>query len=199
MNPPNGRDMSGTGLSRREALWLGARATAALSAAALPVLAITGCSEGAKAWDQAALVKALSGAVLPVAGPRAADDAAFVLRAVEAGLMGVRPDVITLLAEDLHQRSKGAFLKDAPVQQAKVVGDLDRETFAAVDPIRHPWYSVKALILMSFYTSEIGMTKELRFEPVPGRYDPDVRVDKDFRPLANDWAGVGVRKPIAPK
>jgi hypothetical protein len=199
MNPSNRQDLSGTGLSRREALWLGARAAAALSAVALPVLAVSGCSAGAKGWDHAAMVQVLSAAVLPVAGPRAADDAAFVVRAVEAGLMGARPDLLALLAEDLHRRSNGAFLKDAPARQAKVVGDLDRETFAAEAPLSHPWYSVKALILMSFYTSEHGMTQELRYEPVPGRYDSDVKVDASFRPLSNDWAGVGVRKAIAPK
>lgn len=39
---------------------------------------------------------------------------------------------------------------------------------------RHFYTMVKQLTLLGFFTSETGMTKTLRYVPVPGRYDGDV-------------------------
>lgn len=192
-------DLRGTGLSRRGAMVMAGRALMALSVAGASFAAL-GCSaERDPAWDKAAMVRVLSRAVTPgVAEAVAAANAAFVVRAVEAGLMGVPADALSRLAAELHRRS-GGFMQTAPADQARVVEALDRETFAAKAPLTQPWYPIKALILMSYYTSEQGMTQELRYEPVPGRYDPDVPVDATWRPVSNDWTGISVKKPIAPR
>jgi hypothetical protein len=47
-------------------------------------------------------------------------------------------------------------------------------------------------ILLGYYTSEPGATQELRYEPVPGRYDPDVRVTPQTRSYSSDWMGVSL-------
>lgn len=41
-------------------------------------------------------------------------------------------------------------------------------------------------ILFGYYTSEPGATQELLYEPVPGRYDPDVPVTAETRLYSSD-------------
>ena len=43
---------------------------------------------------------------------------------------------------------------------------------------------LKELTLAGYYTSEAGATQELRWEPAPGRFDPDVRMTDDTRAWA---------------
>jgi hypothetical protein len=47
-------------------------------------------------------------------------------------------------------------------------------------------------VLIGFYTSEAGASQELRYEPVPGRFDPDIPVTPDTRAFASDWSGVSM-------
>jgi hypothetical protein len=54
----------------------------------------------------------------------------------------------------------------------------------------HPWRKLKALILTGYYTSQEGGAQELRYAPIPGRFDPAERVTPETRSLSNDWTGV---------
>ena len=51
---------------------------------------------------------------------------------------------------------------------------------------------LRAWILLGFYTSEVGATQELRYELVPGRYDPDLPVTADTRSYSSDWFGISL-------
>ena len=51
---------------------------------------------------------------------------------------------------------------------------------------------IRGWILLGYYTSEPGATKELRYELVPGRFDPDVPVTADTRSYSSDWLGVAL-------
>ena len=73
-------------------------------------------------------------------------------------------------ADRAHGRS---FLRcDERAQHALLV-TLDAETFAQPRPPGEtPWFrTMKELTVLGYYTSEVGATKELRYEPVPGRYE----------------------------
>jgi hypothetical protein len=81
---------------------------------------------------------------------------------------------------DLDARAERAcrreFLRcDAKAQHALLVA-LDAESFApsvAPSGATHdlPWFrTMKELTLLGYYTSQVGATKELRYEAVPGRY-----------------------------
>lgn len=48
----------------------------------------------------------------------------------------------------------------------------------------HFYTMVKQLTLLGFFTSETGMTKTLRYVPIPGRYDGDVPYKKGERAWA---------------
>jgi hypothetical protein len=40
---------------------------------------------------------------------------------------------------------------------------------------------------MGYYCSEIGSSKELRYELAPGRFDPDVVVRPGDKAFMNEW------------
>jgi hypothetical protein len=42
---------------------------------------------------------------------------------------------------------------------------------------------------MGYYTSEAGATQELRFQPVPARFDADIPFEPGQPALMNDWYG----------
>lgn len=75
--------------------------------------------------------------------------------------------------------------------------DKRRDKLAALDtaaygnePAAAPWRAIKALILTGYYTSEVGGSRELNYELVPGRFDPKVPVTPDTRAYSSDWTAV---------
>lgn len=92
------------------------------------------------------------------------------------------------LEAELDRRSNGNFLRTG-IDQAKILGSLDVEAYAeGVD--KHPWRTIKTLILTGYYTSQAGGSQELRYEPVPGRWEPDLPVTPETRAISNDWTAV---------
>lgn len=75
---------------------------------------------------------------------------------------------------------------DAPTQQA-LVEAVDAETYAPDAPPRDapPFFRmVKELTVVGYYTSRIGASEELRWNPAPGRWDPDVPLTDEMRAWA---------------
>lgn len=96
---------------------------------------------------------------------------------------------VAWLEKELDARAGGDFLVQAPAKQLALVTQLDAEAFAARDS-ESPWKAIKALILTGYYTSEAGASQELRYEPVPGRFDPDLPLTPDFKAISNDWTAI---------
>jgi hypothetical protein len=46
------------------------------------------------------------------------------------------------------------------------------------------FYKLKLLTVLGYYTSEVGATQELSYNPVPGRYEGDV----DFDKVGRQWS-----------
>lgn len=69
----------------------------------------------------------------------------------------------------------------ASVKQLEVVAAYDRAKMA--DPA---YRKFKALILSLYYISEPGATQELRYEHVPGAWEPSIPVTADTRGYAID-------------
>ncbi|WP_430388183.1 gluconate 2-dehydrogenase subunit 3 family protein [Blastomonas fulva] len=93
------------------------------------------------------------------------------------------------LESDLDSRANGDFLELPTDRQAALVAALDTEAYA--EGVRkHPWRTIKALILTGYYTSEPGGSSELRYELVPGTYVPDVPVTQQTRAYSSDWTAV---------
>lgn len=79
---------------------------------------------------------------------------------------------------DVDARARTAFgnpfAAGTPAQQDGVVAALDDEATALREAGRaaaRPFFArFKALTLYGYYNSEVGMTQELRYEIIPGRY-----------------------------
>jgi hypothetical protein len=75
-----------------------------------------------------------------------------------------------------------SFLEATAEQQVAVLTALDAAALAARarDPSSQPFFrEMKWLTLYGYYTSEIGVTEELRQSVIPGRYDPCIPVAID--------------------
>lgn len=188
-------------LDRRSALSMAAGLGSTLAALSIPLaFGVASCTPASKSRENHnALVLTLLSIVIPNTKTPGAGNQAnseFIIRAVEAGLMGVADDTIDLLAADLDRRAGMVFLNLSQARAESIVAQLDKDVFAGGSARPSPWRTVKALILMSYYTSEAGASQELRYEFVPGRFDPDIVIDPDWRPLSNDWSGNAIRKKI---
>ena len=95
--------------------------------------------------------------------------------------------------DDLDSRCQenygASFMDCTPEQQRALVGELDDETFgpdaSESDRDTPPFFRMlKELVIVGYYTSEIGATQELKTNTVPGRYDGNVPYDK----VGRAWA-----------
>lgn len=96
---------------------------------------------------------------------------------------------VAWLESELDARANGNFSALPPAQRLGLISALDAQAFATHES-ESPWKAIKSLILTGYYTSEAGAAQELRYEPVPARYDPDLPLTPDFRTISNDWTAV---------
>lgn len=93
------------------------------------------------------------------------------------------------LERTLDKASNGDFFRRTPAERNSTLAALDAETMARGAPWS-PWVSIKGLILLGYYTSEAGGSKELRYELVPGRFDPNIPMQPGDRAWSSDWSAV---------
>jgi hypothetical protein len=91
----------------------------------------------------------------------------------------------------LNTRCKDMFQKDfillSKEEKITILSAQDNESKEHnnnVDSVAHYFVLMKQLVLFSFFTSEIGATKVLRYVAVPGRYDGEY----PYKPGDKAWA-----------
>ncbi|MAM39795.1 MAG: twin-arginine translocation pathway signal protein [Erythrobacter sp.] len=162
---------------------------------------------------QRLMMRQVSQAVLPATDTPGAGDVGvgdFVILALAHGLDGTREPAgssempwafpeyqrrdgtlryADWLENTLDRAANGDFVRCDAAEQTTLVGRLDEEAFAEGNDA-HPWRKLKALILTGYYTSQVGGSEELRFELVPGRFDPVVPLEPGSRAWSSDWTAV---------
>ena len=98
-------------------------------------------------------------------------------------------DYLHWLEDTLDRSSGGDWLGRPDAMRAQTLAEVDAEAFGEGGD-GHPWRMIKGLIVTGYYTSEIGGAQELRYAPVPGRFDPAVPITPEYRAYSNDWTGV---------
>jgi len=206
--------MAETGWTRRDTL--GGAALFAL-AVGIPVAAIRTTDRYGDATDRQRMVlREVAQTVLPrTTTPGAGDIGAhdFVILALVHGIDGTRApvagaalpatvarhvrgdgtlDYLDWLAWQLDTRAQGDFLRAAAPRRQAALAAIDAEAFAEADRTapESPWKKLKALILTAYYTSEIGGARELQYELVPGKWEPDLPFIPGSRAWSSDWTAV---------
>lgn len=203
-----------SGWNRRD--FIGAAALFAL-AIGVPIAAVKLSNldaEDAPSERQRALLREVAQLVIPRTGTPGAGELGvgdFVALALAHGLEDSRRPVarpegrrplplrgdgsvrhVDWLEAELDRRSSGDFLSQPAATRTAVLAALDAEAYPKGPPPKNPspWRTIKALVLTGYYTTEVGGAQELRFELVPGRYDPDLPVTPDTRAWSSDWTAV---------
>lgn len=165
---------------------------------------------------QRAILRETAQAVIPRTGtPGAGDIGAheFVILALAHGLDGTRApasstalpatvtrhlrgdgslDYLDWLEWQLDANAHGDFLRASPARRMAAVAAIDKAAFAETDrdAPESPWKKLKALILTAYYTSETGGSRELQYELVPGKWEPDLPFIPGSRAWSSDWTAV---------
>ncbi len=122
-------------------------------------------------------------------GALAAGVPGFLDLALQHGLRGGSPADREQLRVELDSRSGSSFVSLPRAKQQTVLEQLDIDALARGVP-SSPWSRIKALIVIGYYTSEIGSSQELHYELVPGRWDANVELQPGEREWSNNWVGV---------
>lgn len=190
-------------IDRREAL----KRVALLCGGALsaPTVAgvLSGCQpSGSASWSPSALsdhqndlVVTISERIIPATDTGGAE-AANVNRFIDAILAdGFLPEDRDRFLSGLDEVDAEAqsehgtpFLECSAEQQTALMTAWDEAAFgpdADFNPEEPPFFrTMKELTIFGYYTSEIGASQELRFDPVMGRYEPCV----PFEEIGRTWA-----------
>jgi len=147
---------------------------AALTRFARNADAVAGSSRRAFNAEQFALLEQICEVIIPTTdtpGAIVAGVPAFMRQILEEwGSESSRGEIAGVLeaVEKLAWSRFGAsFLELAPDHRLDVIKVLDSERLAAKDPA---YAKFKHLVLVGYYHSEIGATRELRYELVPGAW-----------------------------
>ncbi|MBA4761782.1 gluconate 2-dehydrogenase subunit 3 family protein [Sphingomonas sp.] len=175
------------GLSRRRLL--GAVGGGAVA------LALSGCGSEGDGVRKASVgfLDRLADLTIPATdtpGANAVGAGGFAERALVSGLFGGSAASVGMVEAALDKAGGVGFMRAPAERQALMLADLDRRVFAdprPQDAAAKAWRSVKQAIIYSYYTSEPGASVELRYELVPGRYDPDIPLKDGERYLSNNW------------
>jgi hypothetical protein len=136
------------------------------------------------------LLDCVSDLVIPdtdTPGARAVGVPRFVTQAMARGVAGSSPDDRSKLESLLRNAAGGTdFVALPAARRQEVLSGVDQSAYAERDSV---WSRIKSLILIGYYTSEVGANRELHYQLVPGRFDPDVPVKPGDRASSNDWTG----------
>jgi hypothetical protein len=182
-------------LTRRDLLMQGLVTAAGLGVAPACLWAAV---DGRSNTVETPLLDWLCDAVIPATdtpGAVAAGVPAFVELAVAHGLRGANAKLLVQFGAGIDTLAGGDFQGLSVADRFALLDDVDRRTMTREPDQTLPsallhWPTLKALIVIGYYTSEAGSSEELRYQLAPGRLDPDVPLDPGGRAWSNDWTAV---------
>ena len=158
----------------------------------------TATGVGAFSAADVALLDEIAETILPetsTPGAKAAKTGAFMALSVTdvytAENQSIFRDGLRKVDEACTSAHGKSFMMATPAERLTVLQALDREQKAAMDARqssdepRHYFRLMKELALLGYFTSEIGVTKALRYVEAPGRFDPCA----PHTPGDRSWAG----------
>lgn len=127
-------------------------------------------------------------------GAAAARTAEFVLLALDHRMGSLSTAMLEQVLAALDAAGPARFLTLSASQQADRLAALDADAFGIAEPapetLAAAWRGLKTAIVAGYYTSEIGASRELVYEPVPGKFR-NISLDPTFRSRSNDGFNSG--------
>lgn len=178
-------------LGRRDVLKAAAGAVAAIMLQPGWIASAKAQTSVAKADPRFPFVDCISELTIPTTdtpGASALGVPVFVLLALDQRLSGLAPEILPILQRELDRAAGGSFLAKPSHDQSKILGALDTAAYAAPARANTPtyaWRKIKAAIVAGYYTSEVGASKELIYEPVPG-HGGNITLEPNYRARSNE-------------
>jgi hypothetical protein len=134
--------------------------------------------------EEVALLDEVAETILPetsTPGAKAAKCGVFIAVMVQDCYTKEDQDVfragLTKLNEASTAANQAAFMQATPEQRLALLTQLDKDAKDYQDKKKgeepnHYFRMLKELTLLGFFTSEVGMTKAMRYAETPGRFDP---------------------------
>lgn len=183
-----------TPLTRREMLFAAAAATAGWALDAAWMQTAHAQAATLETHRLHGFADTLADIVIPATdtpGASVAKVGGFLLFALERGMGGLSLILLERVRKALDAAAGGDFIAQSPARRSELLTALDSESYAdtpANDSPEYAWRRIKGAIVAGYYTSEIGASQELVFEPVPGR-STNITLTPDFRSRSNDIQG----------
>lgn len=133
-------------------------------------LAFTGNSAQQLTKQQSTLITVIADIIIPKTDTPAASEAGvthYIDFYLHEFLDSTKRSAFLQGLDSLHQ-SIPAFLSLTPSEKTSVVQGLDDQLHTEQENATYK--SLKQLIVIGYYTSEIGATQALKYDPVPGPY-----------------------------
>lgn len=114
----------------------------------------------------------------------------WLLLAARSGLDGLDEKILYSFVYSVMPDDVYLVTSDDVLIHLTAIDDL---TFKERDSSELPsqWRVIKPLILLGYYTSEIGAKDELMYDALPGSLDNNVTIDPESaRAWSSDWTGV---------
>jgi Gluconate 2-dehydrogenase subunit 3 len=177
---------------QRMAMLTGGLALAPEMVAAMATRAANNDLPATATADRLVLLGELADTILPdtdTPGAKAAGAHKFIVLAVEECL---KPNQRTIFWEGLEKfeadcvRTNGkSFVDCSKEQRATTLKALVEATKAAKTQGPTFWRMLKELTMQGYFTSEIGMTQALAYDPIPGGWIPDMKIDSNTKAWAS--------------
>jgi len=197
-----------TSTSRREllmqiALTAGSSLLGSAALAAASPTAKTGIDEASRLNEnQRRMIAQLTELIIPTTDTPGAKDAGVPAFIDQIFSVWCTPKERRIFVEGLGaleafcQKAHGrAFNACSAIEQSAALMDCEKRAavyrspsggniFNDLDEDAPFFYKLKQLTVLGYYTSEVGATQELRYEPVPNRYDGNI----NFSEVGRQWS-----------
>lgn len=130
------------------------------------------------------LLEELCETILPqtdTPGARAANVHGFIDGMMTTWASKATQSSLRSVLKRIDEEARGRFSQLEQAKRSALVDRFDAAAFATNDK---QWAQLKKLVLLGYYSSEVGATQELAYLPVPGEWRPDVPVTADTRTWA---------------